>query len=580
MAFDGIVTRSVVKELKEKLVGLNVNRIYQVEDDEINILFRNYKLLISNSGNIPRIYLTEESKENPKTPYLFAMVLRKHLSGALVKDIVQYGNDRVIEIKFDAWDDFSEKTKKSLIVEIMGRHSNIILVDENKTIIDSITRVSEAMSRVRQIQPHLDYEYLPDETKLEPMEVSKNDVKNLIENTARNTKVSRFIFSSFTGFSKGIGIEIAERANVDSDRPISSLEKFEGDRLIDEIYNFILEIKNHNYSYNAYLDEDKIVDFHVMKLYSLEGLKKVEFSTPSEMLDKVYSKRDKDDRLRQKSQSLRKKVSGKLDKDKSKLSNLKRDLSQAEDRDKYRVYGDVLSANFHKVNPGDTEIKLKNFYSEEGEDITIPLDEKISPPQNAQKFYKKYSKLKTAEKILKEQIAETESEIEYLDSVLSYIDMAEEVDEIDNIKDELIEENYIKRNKKNWSRKKPKKEFRRYEKDGYKIYVGRNNIENDLLTHKEARRDDLWLHAQGIPGSHVIIKTNGKDDIPEYVIKYGAELAAYYSKARNSGSVDVDYTKKQNVKRHPMNKPGLVNYTDFDTILVESDKIENKEEIS
>lgn len=579
MAFDGIVTRAVVQELQRELIGFNVNRIYQVENDEIIIHFRNKMLLISSSGNNPRIYFTEIKKENPKKPYLFAMVLRKHLSGALVNDVIQYGNDRAIEIKFDAWDEFSEKSKKSLIIEIMGRHSNIILVDENKTIIESITRVSESMSRVRQILPHLDYEYLPDERKLEPMEVSKSNIKNKVKDGSKNQKLARFIFTSFTGFSKGIGNEIAYRANLESDRPLGSLDEFEINKLEDEIYNFVNEVKNNDYSYNIYLDGDKIVDFHVINLQSLEGLEVKNFNSPSKMLEEVFTKRDKDDRLNQKSSSLRKKVSNKLTKDKSKLSNLRKDLSQAENREKFRIYGDVLSANFHKVQPGDKKIKLKNFYSEDLEEIVIPLDEKISPPQNAQKFYKKYSKLKNAEKILKEQIIETKSEIDYLESVLSYIDLAEEVDEIDNIKDELIEENYIKRNKKNWSRKKSKDEFKIYEKEGFRIYVGRNNRENDLLTHKEARREDIWLHTQEIPGSHVIIKTEGKD-VPASVIQYAAELAAYNSKGRNSGSIDVDYTKKQNVKRHPANKPGLVNYTDFDTILVESNKIEDKKEIS
>ena len=572
MAFDGIVTRAVVKQLNDELTGLRVDKIYQVEKDEVLLHFRKNKLLISSSGNNPRIYLTEQTKENPKIPPMFTMVLRKHLSGAIVKGVFQFGNDRVIKIDFDAWDDFSEKIEKSLIVEIMGRHSNIILLDNENIIIDSIKRVSESMSRVRQVLPHLPYEYIKDENKIDPSTATLEDISEKFNHSEGNKSVENVVFNALTGFSKNMGTEISLRANIDSTRPFSSLENFEKDNLIKSSMELIREINENEFSYKSYLDGDRIVDFHVLNLINLEGLDSLEFKTPSEMLDAIYSKRDKDDRLGQKGTALKKIVASKLSKDKSKISNLKKDLLEAENREQYRIFGDLLSANFHKVKPGQKEITLQNFYSEDLEDVLIPLDEKISAPINAQRFYKKYGKLKTAENILNEQIKDTQNEIDYLESVLSTIELTEDVSALDEIKDELIEQGYIKRSSQ--KKKKSKMEIPNYlemEKDGFNIFIGRNNRENDLLTHKIARRDDIWLHAQGIPGSHVIIKTEGKD-VPEEVIKYAAQLAAYNSKGRNSGSIEVDYTQKQNVKRSPANKPGLVNYTNFKTISVDSNQ--------
>ncbi|NLW43460.1 MAG: fibronectin/fibrinogen-binding protein [Tissierellia bacterium] len=572
MAFDGIVTRAVVKQLNDELTGLRVDKIYQVEKDEVLLHFRKNKLLISSSGNNPRIYLTEQTKENPKVPPMFTMVLRKHLSGAIVKRVSQFGNDRVIKIDFDAWDDFSEKIEKSLIVEIMGRHSNIILLDNENIIIDSIKRVSESMSRVRQVLPHLPYEYIKDENKIDPSTATLEDISEKFNHSEGNKSVENVVFNALTGFSKNMGTEISLRANIDSTRPFSSLEDFEKENLINSSMELIREINENEFSYKSYLDGDRIVDFHVLNLINLEGLDSLEFKTPSEMLDAIYSKRDKDDRLGQKGTALKKIVASKLSKDKSKISNLKKDLLEAENREQYRIFGDLLSANFHKVKPGQKEITLQNFYSEDLEDVLIPLDEKISAPINAQRFYKKYGKLKTAENILNEQIKDTQNEIDYLESVLSTIELTEDVSALDEIKDELIEQGYIKRSSQ--KKKKSKMEIPNYlemEKDGFNIFIGRNNRENDLLTHKIARRDDIWLHAQGIPGSHVIIKTEGKD-VPEEVIKYAAQLAAYNSKGRNSGSIEVDYTQKQNVKRSPANKPGLVNYTNFKTISVDSNQ--------
>lgn len=570
MAFDGIVTGALVEELKSTLVGLRVDKIYQVENDEINISFRKFRLLISSSGNNPRIYLTEEKKDNPKKAPIFSMVLRKHLNGAILKDVIQYGNDRVIELVFDAWDDFSEKIEKSLVVEIMGRHSNIILLGPDKVIIDAIKRVNFTMSRVREVLPHLPYVYIADENKLDPYKATDEDIFEKLKSLKGATTLAKGVFTSFTGFSKSIGIEVCARAGLDPDRPVASLDQDEIEKITSALVGLIDEIKNNNYEPAVYLMGEKILDFHVLRLESMEGIETKIFDSPSKMLDAVYYKRDKDDRLGQKSQALRRLVTNKLSKDKSKLGKLERDLLEAENREKYKVYADLLSANFHKIQPGAAEISLENFYSEDLENVLVPLDVKLSGPQNAQKYYKKYGKLKNAEIILTRQIYQTKLEIEYFESVLSQIDLADMVTDIDEIKDELIKEGYIKRKKSKKANKNSKEtNIKEYDCQGFKIYVGKNNRENDFLTHKVARRDDYWFHIQGLPGSHVIVKTEGRD-LPKEVIEFAGRLAAFNSKARNSGSVEVDYTKKQNVKRHPANKPGLVSYVDFETILVSS----------
>lgn len=567
MAFDGILTGALVEELKSTLVGLRVDKIYQVENDEINISFRKFRLLISSSGNNPRIYLTEEKKDSPQKAPIFSMVLRKHLNGAILKDVVQYGNDRVIELVFDAWDDFSEKIEKSLVVEIMGRHSNIILLDPDKVIIDAIKRVNFTMSRVREVLPHLPYVYIGDENKLDPYKASNEEIFQKLQDLKGATTISKGIFTSFTGFSKSIGIEVCARAGLDPDRPVASLDQEEKEKLLAALVDLIDEIRNNKYEPAVYLMGEKILDFHVLRLESMEGIETKTFDSPSKMLDAVYYKRDKDDRLGQKSQALRRLVTNKLSKDKSKLGKLERDLLEAENREKYKVYADLLSANFHRIQPGASEISLENFYSEDLVEVLVPLDVKLSGPQNAQKYYKKYGKLKNAENILTRQIYQTKLEIEYFESILSQIDLADMVTDIAEIKDELIKEGYIKRKKSKKKNKNSKEtNIKEYDCQGFKIYVGKNNRENDFLTHKVARRDDYWFHIQGLPGSHVIVKTEGRD-LPEEVIEFAARLAAFNSKARNSGSVEVDYTKKQNVKRHPANKPGLVSYVDFETIL-------------
>ncbi|NLY20011.1 MAG: fibronectin/fibrinogen-binding protein [Tissierellia bacterium] len=574
LSFDGIVTRGVVHQLKNELVNGRVDKIHQHESDELIIQIRNnqqnYKLLISASSNNPRIYLTEQSKENPITAPLFTMVMRKQLLGGIIKDIVQISNDRVIKISIESKNEFGDTSLKHIIVEIMGKHSNLILLNNEGIIIDSIKRVPHHISRVRQVLPGIEYELIESTDKFNPIEVSHEELLQIIGNSPESMSIKKFAYMNFIGLSPTIGEELAFVTGVESNRSISSLSEDELNDLISGFEKLVKAASNNDYKPSILYDDKKVVDFHVLKLDTFTDSDTVYFDSVSKMLDTVYFKRDEQDRAGQKSQSIRKTLNNKHQKLHSKLGKLEKELISSQDRDKFKIYADLLSANLYRIDENAKSVVLENFYDPEMKEIEIRLDTKYSPAVNAQKYYKKYTKLKSAESILISQIEETKHELEYLDSVLSIIELSESSSEIDDLKDELIEQGYFKRNKKQKSNKKNEQKSIFYEiGDGYKIYVGKNNKQNGQLTFKVARKNDIWLHAKNIPGSHVIIET-GNREVPEEVLQTAAELAAYYSKSRGTGLVAIDYTEKMNVKRHPANKPGLVNYEDYHTIIADS----------
>lgn len=577
MSFDGVVTKSVVKELKDVLLGGRIDRIFQPEKDEIAInihsLGRNYRLLISASSNNPRIYLTNHSKKNPQTPPMFCMLLRKHLSGGTILNIEQFSMDRIIFIDVSALDELGEPSEVRLIVEIMGKHSNIILVEkETQRIIDSITRVSEDMSRVRQILPGFIYDFPPSQDKINPLESSKEDFYRFIENERENLPIFRLFYFHYTGISPLASKEICFNANIDMDRPIGSLSQDELENLYDSFSNFVKNIKEENFN-PLYIinDLEDIIAFYSLDLNHYGQYNKYFSSSISEILDTTYRRRDIFDRISQKSQGIKKSVQIKLDRAINKLSKQREELLESKDREKLKIYADLISANIHRIPRGVDRIELENFYDENLVPMNIPLDMKLSPAENAQRYYKRYSKMKNAESLLLQQIPETEYEISYLEHVLISIDNAMEIEELDEIKEELIKEGYIRDNKAN-KRKKQKEgklssPHHYISQDGLQIYVGKNNRQNEYLTLKFANREDIWLHVQNMPGSHVIIRKENKD-IPSTTLEEAAILAAYYSKGKNSNNVPVDYTERKHVKKIRNAKPGMVTYDNFKTVNV------------
>ena len=460
----------------------------------------------------------------------------------------------------------------------MGKHSNIIFLEkETQKILDSIKRVSFDMSRVRQILPGNTYIYPPDQDKLNPLMTSKEEFLNLIDTEKQKTQSYKFFYFNYMGLSPLISKEICFNADVDIKKAIGALSSEEIEALYESFYNIMKKVKSESFK-PLYIkgNQEEILAFYSLDLHMFGEENKVYLPTISEVLDTVYSSKDNFDRVSQKSQSIKKSIQIKLDRTINKLSKQENELLESKDREKYKIYADLISANIHNIEAGLDSISLPNFYDEDMESLKIPLDKKTSAPQNAQRYYKKYSKLKSGESLLNIQIKETKEEIDYLENVLISIEHSTEVDEIDEIRDELIKESYIRdtsqdkiRRKRN--KTKESKPHHYISQDRFHIYVGKNNVQNEYVTLKLARKDDLWFHVQGMPGSHVIIKKENKE-IPATTLEDASTLAAYYSKAKNSSNVSIDYTEKKNVKKPANSKTGMVIYDNFKTININPSK--------
>lgn len=574
MSLDGIVTKAIVSELNERILGGKINKIYQQESDEILISIRNsgenFKLLLSASSNNPRIYLTEASKENPASPPMFCMLLRKHLIGGKILNIEQFEMDRIVYIDISSRDDLGDYSEKRLIIEIMGKHSNIILIEKDSSIIiDSIKRIPDHISRVRQIYPGLVYINPPIGHKLNPLKSSKDDFLSLMDKEEKNLHIYKFFYFNFLGLSPLIGREISSLSNIDVDRTINSLSSEDVEKLYRNFNLIMTKVKNRDFKPLYIVSQARVAKaFYAIRIEQF-GLNNIHYrDSISSVLDIYYKSKDTQDRIKQKTQSISKNVKNKLDRSKSKLEKQVMELNESKDREKFKIYGDILSANLHQIPKGLSEVDLENFYSEDLDTIKIPLDPKISPAINAQKYYKRYQKLKTANKLLIKQITQSRDEIDYLENVLYNIDTSTEISEIDEIKDELIWEGYIKRRSKKPNKKYKLSKPRHYvSSDGLDIYVGKNNRQNDILTMKTAHREDLWFHVQKKPGSHVILKTYGKE-VPDTSLEEAAMLAAFYSKAKNSKNVLVDYTERKNVRKSKGARLGMVIYDNFNSINV------------
>ena len=602
MAFDGIVLRAVQNELYNNILGAKIDKINQPERDELIINLRNkgknFKLLLSASSNNPRVYLTNISKENPKAPPMFCMLLRKYLQGGIIKNIYQLDLERVLVFEIDSMDEIGNLSTKKLIIEIMSKHSNIILVKkDNETIIDSIKRIPASTSSVRQVLPGLSYMYPPTQDKINPLQFDFNNFKNIVlksfENKKENLKLFKFLYSNILGMSPLVAREVCYNAEIDSENQISDLflkntEETNNINIVkisDALNSLYTDIKNNNFSPTIIRDKDTrdTVAFSSIDLNQFIGFPKEKIDSISITLEKFFTERDSQDRIKQKSSDLRKNIASKLDRLINKISKLELELRESSKRDLYKIRGDLLTANIYKISRGDSEVELENFYSDNLEKIKIKLNPMLSPSENAQKYYKKYNKLKNASSLIKEQIETSKAEVDYLENIILSIDNSTEISEIDEIKDELIKERYIK-NYNSKDRKKQNKKSSKNEtkplaflsSDGFEIYVGKNNKQNDKLTLKIANKSDYWFHTKDIPGSHVIVKLDGKE-ISDTAIKEAALLAAYYSKGRMSSNVAIDYTERKNVKKPSGAKPGMVIYENNKTIYItpEKSKINN-----
>ncbi len=560
MAYDGIITYGITKELQERLLQGKIEKVYQPGSDELVLQIHtkngNVKLYASCSGQSPRVCLTEGKFLNPTSPPSFCMLLRKHLQTGRITDIHQVGSDRIIEMDIEAQTELGFDVSKRLIFEIMGKHSNIVLValDTGK-IIDSIKRISIDVNRYRQLLPGLPYQYPPAQDKEPFRDLSPDFVQELTENpeAASNPK---YLMSHIQGISPAISRELAASGN-----PVARIRQI------------IQQVETGAVTPTVYLDENgKPVEFHLTELSEYSGGEQLTFGRVSEAVEFFYAHRAESNAVQQKTLPLHRTVQSAIDKARLKKKRLGEDLLQAENSEKYRLYGELLTANLHLVQPGAKEVTVISYY--DNQPVTIPLSEKMNAAKNAQHYFKKYSKAKTAIHEKTEQLEKTTEDITYLESVLQSVEAAKSVEELTQIREELEETGYVRRRaQKGFRRKKQKPRPIEYHlPDGDTVYVGRNNKENDYLTTKLAGKRDLWFHTKDIPGSHVLLPLApnvSADDIPAEKIYTVASIAAYHSKAKDSQNVPVDFVPIRYVKKPNGAKPGMVIFTHNTTVYVD-----------
>lgn len=572
MALDGLFLHSIVSELHSKLLEARVNKVNQPEKDEIILHIRNkqnenLKLLISANSSYPKIHFAQVQKENPQTPPLFNMVLRKYLNGAKIIDVKQYNSDRIVIISFLSTDELGVNSQYDLIVEIMGRHSNISLVrNRDNIIMDCIKHITPEVNRYRNLFPSIKYVFPPSSEKLNAFDFTTEDMVNYINNN--QIKLNNNLFSKvFTGISTETSKELFYRLKLDSN---SSLNTEDYENILNGFNNFIKSFITNSYSYNLYYENSNIKSFYCVDLTIYESLEKKTFSSSSELIEEFYEKLDKKERLNSKSSNLLKLINTNIDRCNKKKEIINNTFNEVKSKDLFKLYGELLTSNIYSIKTGMKEISVLNYYDENNTLVTIPLNEFKTPSENIQIYFKKYSKLKKSEEMALLQKRNNEEELDYLNSVLTNLQLCETNQDIEDIKEELILEGYIKfsKSKKN-KKQKSSKPLHFVSSDGYDIYVGKNNIQNETLTLKFATKQDLWFHTKNIPGSHVILKTNNNPmNVPDTTISEASNLAAYYSKARNSSKVPVDYTEVKNIKKPNGSKAGMVIYSTNKTVYI------------
>ena len=563
MAFDGITIASLVHEFKSTLEGGRISKIAQPEKDELLIAIKNnkgnYRLQISASASLPLIYLTGRNKPSPMTAPNFCMLLRKHIGSARIVGISQPGLERIIEFEMEHLDEMGDLCRKKLIVEIMGKHSNIIFCKEDKTIIDSIKHVSAQVSSVREVLPGREYFIPQTVAKENPLTVSEQDFKRVVGSAPM--PIQKALYNCLTGISPIMAEEICHLASIDSDHSANELSDAEMTHL-HRTFSLVMEdVREGRFSPVIVYDSDGPVEYSAFPLTCYEGGDYHTESIPSmsALLEQYYSARDTVTRIRQKSSDLRRIVQTALERNYKKYDLQLKQLKDTEKREKYRIYGELLNTYGYELKGGEKSLQCLNYYT--NEEVTIPLDSQLSAKDNAKKHFDKYNKLKRTYEALSDLTCGTKAEIDHLESISSALDIALKENDLVQIKEELMEYGYVK--KRRSSDKKPKitsRPFHYLSSDGYHIYVGKNNYQNEELTFKLATGNDWWFHAKGIPGSHVIVKSEGGSNLPDRLFEEAASLAAYYSKGRDGDKVEIDYIQKKNIKKVAGAAPGFVIY--------------------
>lgn len=558
------------------LLGTRVDRVFQPNRDELILAFRGfsaaYKLLISARANSARVNLTTIPVENPQQPPMLCMLLRKKLQGAKLLEITQPDLERALMLKFDSVNELGDHVELTLAVEIMGRYSNIILVDENGKIIDALKRVDAEMSSERLVLPGLLYRLPPPQDKLSMLTCTVEEIMARIDALPRDMELSKALMSVLQGISPIIAREVENSAGLGHEVYVKSMTPPQRRRTEMYVTTLMETAKNVSGTPHIVIDpQNKPKDFAFMDIRQYGSAMTVsEKRSFSEMLDAFYAERDQIERMRVKSQDLLRLLANHADRLSRKIANQQAELSACAERDTLRIKGDLLSANMYAIQKGETSVKLQNFYDENLAELEIALDPALTPQQNAQKYYKNYRKAKTAEEKLTEQIGLAQTELTYIDSVFESLALAENERDLNEIRAELAEQGYVRRKAGKKNQKQPvlSAPLKFKTSDGFTVLVGRNNRQNDKLTMKDANNNDIWFHTKNIPGSHTVLVTDGKAPT-ETAMEEAAVLAAQHSRAKDSAQVPVDYTQIRYVSKPQGAKPGMVIYVQYKTVYVD-----------
>lgn len=573
MAFDGITIANLVKEMNDTIIGCRIYKIAQPENDELILTIKGScgqkRLFLSASASLPLVYFTETNKPSPLTAPGFCMLLRKHLQNGRIVAVHQPGLERIIHIDIEHLDEMGDLCQKSLIIEIMGKHSNIIFCHADGTIIDSIKHVSGLVSSVREVLPGKKYFIPQTQDKLNPLDM---DVENW--NTTVITKptaVFKAIYGSYTGISPILAQEICFRAGVDGEASTAALSASDAATLFKILRALMSDIRNGHFAPHIAYTGKQPVEFAAVPLtmYEKEPDHIVSYESISALLEHYYAEKNTITRIRQKSADLRKIVQTSLERNIKKYDLQLRQIKDTEKRDTYRIYGELLNTYGYGIAPQSKSMEALNYYT--GEMITIPLDPDLNPQENAKKYFDKYSKLKRTYEALTELTTQVKEEIVHLESISTALDIALQEEDLVQIKEELTESGYIRRKGGSKKEKVTSKPFHYISSDGFHMYVGKNNYQNDELTFKFATGNDWWFHAKNTPGSHVIVKCDGADELPDRTFEEAGRLAAYYSKSREQDKVEIDYIQKKHIKKPAGAKPGFVVYYTNYSLMIDSD---------
>ena len=572
MAFDGITIANIVTELNQTITGGKINKIAQPENDELIITIKNqrkqYRLFLSASASLPLIYLTETNKPSPLTAPNFCMLLRKHIGSGKIIAVEQPGMERIIRFTIEHLNELGDLCTKYLIVEIMGKHSNIIFCNEEDQIIDSIKHVSAHMSSVREVLPGRPY-FIPEtQSKLNPFTLTEELFREKI--FPRPMNVAKAIYTSITGISPLMAEEVCYRAGIDGGIPTDGLNDAERVHLAHTLLRMVEDIRDGHFEPNIIYKGKEPVEFSCFPLSQYQDYRSVSYPSIFPVLETYYAEKNIVTKMRQKTVDLRKIVQNALERNVKKYQLQQKQLKDTEKKEKYRVWGELLNTYGYEVEPGAKSMEALNYYTNEM--IKIPLDETMTPQENAKKYFDKYSKLKRTKEALDTLLQETGDEIKHLESIAASLDIASSEEDLVQIKEEMMEYGYVKR-KNTGGGKKVRITSRPYHyisSDGYDIYVGKNNFQNDELSFKFASGNDWWFHAKGQPGSHVIVKSKN-EELPDRTFEEAGKLAAYYSKGRQAPKVEIDYTQKKNLRKPTGGKPGFVVYYTNYSLLIEPD---------